>query len=364
MRVAIVQNQVGIDGRSRMIGEMVVAFNEMGITPDVLTLSSAGERRKWREILMHGRAMRCEFPGALRVPMRRGYAYQTVAQNWLLRDRLRTYDLIVNSNDFVGFLPTGPRRVHSLYFPLRASYAVMPRYRNPIVRLVTSPARYVAERFDADVASGDVVLAISSFTRTAVQALWPAAQVEILYPPVDMPADDPRRERDIDVMTLGNIAPDKRQLDQLELAAEMPERRFAIVGAVMSRVYLKRLERVIRSKRLKNVQLVVDATARQVSDLLFRSRVFLHMKEEEHFGISVAQAIAHGCVPIVHDSGGQVEIVTDPALRFRTRDELRLILGDVLAGALPDPSRAREMREGLRRFTPECFRERFKALLA
>ncbi len=339
MRVAIVQNQVGIDGRSRLIGEMVVAFNDLGITPDVLTLSSAAERRKWREVLMHGRPMRCEFPGPWRLPMRRGYVYQTVAHNWLVRRRLRAYDLVVNSNDFLGFLPAAVRRVHYLHFPLRASYAVMPRYRRRLVDFLTRPARYVAERFDGAVAAGDVVLANSVFTQRHVQALWPSVRVEVLYPPVDMPAREARAERDIDVVTLGNIAPDKRQLDHLELAAEMPERRFAIVGAVMSHVYLRRLRRAIRSRGLGNVELRVDAPASQVSDLLFRSRVFLHTKEEEHFGISVAQAIAHGCVPVVHDSGGQVEIVTDAALRFHAPRELR-------------------------RFAPECFRERFKALLA
>jgi glycosyltransferase involved in cell wall biosynthesis len=174
---------------------------------------------------------------------------------------------------------------------------------------------------------------------------------------------DPGLRRDIDVMTLGNISPDKRQLDQLHLAAEMPDRRFAIVGAVMSKVYLGRLRNVIRSRRLTNVDLVVDAPAWQVSEYLFRSRIFLHTKAEEHFGISVAQAIAHGCVPIVHDSGGQVEIVTDPTLRFRSPAELRRILRDVLAGELPDPGPALEMRLALERFTPGRFRQRFKALL-
>src|ERR687893_1060967 len=148
MKVAIVQNQVGIDGRSRMIGEMVVAFNELGVVPDVLTLSSTTERTKWVDVLMHGRSMRCEFPGPWRVPMRRGYVYQTVAQNWLVRRRLRAYDLVVNGNDFLGFVPTGPRRVHCLYFPLRETYAVMPRFRNRLVRLLTSPARHLAERVD------------------------------------------------------------------------------------------------------------------------------------------------------------------------------------------------------------------------
>src|SRR5688572_11671968 len=109
MKVAIVQNQIGIDGRSRVIGEIVVALNELGVTPDVYTLSTTGRRRAWVEVLMEGRALRCRFPRRARLPVLRGYAYQTVAHNWLLRNALRRYDLIVNSNDFVGFLPHGVR---------------------------------------------------------------------------------------------------------------------------------------------------------------------------------------------------------------------------------------------------------------
>jgi glycosyltransferase involved in cell wall biosynthesis len=358
LSVAIVQNQVGIDGRSRVIGEIVVALNELGVTPDVYTLSTVEQRRAWLAVLMAGRALRLRFPSQARLPLRRGYAYQTVAHNWLLRNALGDYDLVVNSNDFVGFLPQRVRAVHYFHFPLRASFAVMPRYHQGAMRAIASPARWMAEHFDRDIQPGDVVLANSRFTRERVRQLWPSASVEVLYPPVDLPQTTPEGQRDIDVVTLGNIAPDKHQLEQVEIAAMMPSHRFAILGAVQSRTYARQVERAIRSKALTNVSLVLDATAQQVSDHLGRARVFLHMKESEHFGISVAQAIAHGCVPIVHDSGGQVELVTDAALRFRSRADVPRILGDALNGQIPEPGYMREMRARVRDLAPECFRSR------
>jgi glycosyltransferase involved in cell wall biosynthesis len=364
VKVAIVQNQVGIDGRSRVIGEIVVALNELGVTPDVYTLSTVRRRRSWLRVLMQGRQLRCEFAAQTRLPILRGYAYQTVLHNWLLRNALRGYDLIVNSNDFVGFLPRGVRRLHYFHFPLRASFAVMPRYRQRAVRAMASLARWMAARFDGDVQPGDVVLANSRFTRERVRHLWPDASVDVLYPPVDVPATIPDGQRDIDVVTLGNIAPDKHQLEQVEIAAMMPERRFAILGAVQSRSYARQVERAIRTKRLTNVVLVLDETARRVSDYLGRARVFLHMKESEHFGISVGQAIAHGCIPIVHDSGGQVELVTDPSLRFRSRADLLQILPDALGGRIPDPGYVHELRARVRDLAPECFRSRIKDVLS
>jgi glycosyltransferase involved in cell wall biosynthesis len=363
MRVAIVQNQVGIDGRSRVIGEIVIALNEMGVTPDVYTLSTEDRRRSWLEVLMAGRRPRCEFPPTWRLPLFRGHVYQAIAHNRLVRTALNRYDVVVNSNDFVGFLPTTARHVHYFHFPLRATFATTARYRRRGLRLLVSPAREAAERFDGEIRPEDVVLANSCFTAERIRQLWPSARTEVLHPPVDRPLTPPRLERDVDVVTLGNIAADKHQFEQVELAAAMPQRRFAIIGAVKSAAYYRRVKKAIRSGRVGNVTLVVDASPRQVSDYLARSRVFLHMKEAEHFGIGVAQALVHGCVPVVHDSGGQVELVTDPALRYRSRGEIPRILEEVLAGRLPEPERAREMRALADDLAPERFRARFTAAL-
>jgi glycosyltransferase involved in cell wall biosynthesis len=335
------------------------------VTPDVYTLSTVAQRRKWLAVLMEGRALRCHFPATARLPVARGYAYQTVAHNWLLRNALRPYDLIVNSNDFVGFLPTGVRRLHYFHFPVRASFAVMARYRRAAPGFVASPARWMVDHFDGELLPSDVVLANSRFTRDRVTQLWPNATVGVLYPPVDLPLPPlpPPAVRTIDVVTLGTIAPDKHQLEQIDIAAAMPKQRFVILGAVQSQAYARRVEAAVRTRGLTNVTLLFDATARRVSDIFSRSRAFLHMKEAEHFGISVAQAIAHGCVPVVHDSGGQVELVSDPALRFRSQADIPRVLHDVLAGVIPDAGYMNELRARVRDLAPECFRSRIKDAL-
>jgi glycosyltransferase involved in cell wall biosynthesis len=45
---------------------------------------------------------------------------------------------------------------------------------------------------------------------------------------------------------------------------------------------------------------------------------YVHCAENEHFGITIVEAMAAGCVPVVHDSGGPREIVTvDVGFRWR-----------------------------------------------
>ena len=44
--------------------------------------------------------------------------------------------------------------------------------------------------------------------------------------------------------------------------------------------------------------------------------------ENEHFGITISEAMAGGCVPVVHDSGGPQETVTpDVGFRWNHVDE-------------------------------------------
>jgi glycogen synthase len=52
------------------------------------------------------------------------------------------------------------------------------------------------------------------------------------------------------------------------------------------------------------------------------AKVFIHPNINEPFGISTAESILNGCLPLVHNSGGQKEIVPFTELRFNTFDEI------------------------------------------
>lgn len=54
---------------------------------------------------------------------------------------------------------------------------------------------------------------------------------------------------------------------------------------------------------LENVQFIVNAPFGDIVRVLGASLAGLHSMIDEHFGISVVEYLAAGCIPIAHDSG-------------------------------------------------------------
>jgi glycosyltransferase involved in cell wall biosynthesis len=83
--------------------------------------------------------------------------------------------------------------------------------------------------------------------------------------------------------------------------------------------------------------------------LLCRADAVLASARQENFGISVVEALAAGCVPVVPDAMAYPETVSDPALRYpmgRLTTQLRQVLADLPAYR----SRAEALRAGLVRY--------------
>ena len=133
-----------------------------------------------------------------------------------------------------------------------------------------------------------------------------------MYPPVEtrlFKSSERRRGR---IVSVGRITPSKRYQTVLEVARELPDLEFIICGLKQDESYFRKL----MEGRPRNVHIKTDITFDSLRKELAASKVYLHCMREEHFGISIVEAMAAGCVPVVHDSGGPREIVT-PECGFR-----------------------------------------------
>ena len=98
--------------------------------------------------------------------------------------------------------------------------------------------------------------------------------------------------------------------------------------------------------------LMTDVPKTQLRQILLDSKVYLHCAINEHFGISIIDAMASGCVPIVHDSGGPKEIVPKKH-RYTTIDEAAAKIKEAIIEW--SPAKAWELRNSTLKYSQENF---------
>jgi glycosyltransferase involved in cell wall biosynthesis len=153
-----------------------------------------------------------------------------------------------------------------------------------------------------------MIWANSLYTQKHIKDVWGLTS-EVVYPPTycDLYANKNEfDERPFDVVLLG-------RLDASKMESVMPALKnfkVAVVGSAYG--YEKDLP--------SWVTLYKNATMKEVANVLGQSKVYVHGKgfgkygggrqsEPEHFGQTIVEAMASGCVPIVPNMGGPIEIV-------------------------------------------------------
>jgi len=279
-----------------------------------------------------------------------GTIYQQPTLNIAARRDLRRYDLVFNSNNCVRFLPADPRYIHYVHFPTPRNPRIDPKYDRLPYRIASVPLVVMSAL--TTVKPDGQVFTNSKFTLEHTQKAYHAPKARVLYPP----ALESVRFSGFTgegVVSVGSFHPNKRQLLQLRMAKQFPDTEFRIIGSLASESYYETCREYVADNGLENVTLLTDVSDQRLRDELQRSRIFLHTMKNERFGIAPVEGINHGCVPVVHNSGGQREVVPDSDFRFDNPSECEALLGEVLSGRSPSEPR---MRTHLRQFTEANFR--------
>lgn len=160
----------------------------------------------------------------------------------------------------------------------------------------------------------DLFITNSNYTCAKIWEKWGKNAI-VVYPPVETHIFKPSNQKENKVISIGRITPSKRYEDLLAIAQKMPDLNFLILGLKQDENYFKSLLK----QKPNNVHFKTNINRKLLAEELGSSKLYLHCMHGEHFGISIVEAMAAGCVPIVHDSGGVKEIVT-PRVGFRYRD--------------------------------------------
>jgi glycosyltransferase involved in cell wall biosynthesis len=134
----------------------------------------------------------------------------------------------------------------------------------------------------------------------------------IIHPPVPGDfVDLPFEHRRLAVAAVGRVHPTKRWDMAVDIVEYVRRRghnlELTLIGHGDNAAYGRRLEAMAATRPwfrwlrdLSRAQLLVE---------LAQHRYGIHPMLEEHFGIAPAELQRAGCIPFVHNSGGQVEIV-------------------------------------------------------
>lgn len=302
---------------------------------------------------------------------------------WHRRIELLQPDVFFNCMTGSELPPLAPMSLYYVHFPHAMVASDLPRARRVYMRL-SRAARAVAFAGGRSFLDGYTVLANSEFTAHHVEARW-GRTARVLYPPV---ADfgPGRDDRERWILGTGRFQdrlaghPHKRQDAMIQAFAELTDLhregwQLHLIGSVGSTTEVARLKRMAEGLPIVFHE---DASVAELTDAYRRASIYWHAQgfeepdttrpdAQEHFGMTVAEAMSAGIVPLVYDTAGPREIVKDlpsEASGWRTVDEL-IMRTRRLAQA--DEATASELRRAVvaasRRFTGQSFSDRLAVLV-
>jgi glycosyltransferase involved in cell wall biosynthesis len=224
-------------------------------------------------------------------------------------------------------------------------------YRSTVARVaLSSPAGFRLNR-----------TAVSSLFMREILAREYGIDAAVLYPTFSKARprhNVPWSARPLRFISVGRFSPDKNLIQLVDsyaaLHREWPSAEFTIVGKIADERYFGAVCSRAASLGLP-LHTVSEVSREELGALLESSKVYVAPKKYEHFGLAVLEAAQAGCLPFVHDSGGQTEIVRPKELHYTSVPELVARVSAMLRDETTRERVLEEVRSGLAASTLEDF---------
>lgn len=235
---------------------------------------------------------------------KRFQAYQRLWRHLTLAYKLRrkvgNVVLEINTRDPMYFIGASKKRIAYVHFPQNLTCMQKTGHKHQwFWKLFYWPNTFQLRR---QIKKTSLIMCNSLYTQNAIMTYW-GRKAEVVYPPVDIEAFKPILKEPL-IVSVGRFSPEKNYELIVQVAKQMPNVHFIIVGRkLLGDSYYDK----IVALKPDNLDLETNITRDELSALLGRAKIYLHSMIGEHFGISVVEAMAAGCIPVVHNSGGPKE---------------------------------------------------------
>ena len=209
----------------------------------------------------------------------------------------------------------------------------------------------------------------SRYVEKLMKSFYGPFNSKVFYPPTLFEAEQAATARDpLKVVYIGRIIPEKRIEDLVAIV----EKARAVTGLDITFHVAGRLDQTpsygrkldMMAKERDWIRFVGALYGEEKVRFLTSGSYAIHAERDEAFGISIAEYLSSGLIPIVPDEGGTPEIVDSPALTYRTNEDAAQILARLLSDAGFRENQRRHCVERAKLFSREAYLERQGKLLA
>lgn len=216
----------------------------------------------------------------------------------------------------------------------------------------------------------------SEFTRDVVQRAWRTHIDFVHYPAIDQACFQSVDQKEKIILSVGRFfrqLHSKRQdvlvqafaqLKHLD-AASMRGWKLVLVGNVEDHQFFTEVQQYAKSLP---VEFYTDLNRKELLQWYKRASIYWHAagyqvdeqqepSKVEHFGISTAEAMASGCIPIVVGKGGQVEVLGEDlrGLQWQTIEECCFITQNIIKDKQDWPAWQTAIRQRASQFSETRF---------
>jgi len=286
-------------------------------------------------------ARRLHFPSRLNSFVHEFFDYRTLKK--------KNYDVFINNCYKSGMPCPAPSGVYMCMFPQQFNH-VKDRFARRAYHAVIDIIELIAygKKGLSVIRTYDHITVNSDYTKGWVKKLWGLGDddVEILYPICeDMRTPNAKKEKVI--MNVGRFFANSGEnhykcqdklLDTFKEMTDLHEKgwRLVLAGSVAEDIdSLKYIIKLYESARDFPVDIITSAPFPLLKSYFAKSSIYWHAtgwgsdpekhpEKQEHFGITTVEAMSAGAVPIVIDTAGQKETLTEgkSGYRWLTKEQL------------------------------------------
>jgi glycosyltransferase involved in cell wall biosynthesis len=299
------------------------------------------------------------------------YRYFTARQHLLLRyfKAVQTeFDLAIGAYNEMDMGKPGIQYLNSPMFGKEheEGRSILGYPDSPLRRLYHRIFEWISD-FSCERMKSNLSVGNSEWTAQLFRELY-HMDVGVLYPPVilDVP-EIPWLMRENGFVCVSRIVPEKKIERAIEIIEKVRERGFDVTLRLISSNYEPEYrEKILKlqSDRSSWIHINEHLSRSELAEMIAGHRYGLHVRDNEQFGISVAEIVRAGCIPFVPASGGPQEIVGDiPVLQFINTDDAVEKICTVLNNSTLQTDLQNQLALRKNLFSPEKFCDGFIALV-